>query len=139
MVGNFAVTKKYKMNTALWIAQGILAAMFLMAGIVKSTRSKEQLALKMPWVNDFSLPIVRLVGISELLAAIGLIVPQLAGIAPVLTGLAALGIALIMVLAAIYHMRKSEWKATGFNTVLFLVSLFVVYGRLFFMPSCAGS
>src|SRR5437763_266031 len=101
------------MNTALWIAQGLLAAMFLLAGIMKSTQSKEKLAAKLPWVNDYPASTVLLVGISELVAGIGLVLLQLTGIAPVLTPLAALGLALIMILAALYHVRKSEWKETG--------------------------
>jgi len=117
------------MNTALWVVQGILAAMFLMAGFKKATTPKEKLALKMPWVNDFSSGTLKLIGVSQLLAAIGLIVPMLTGIAPVLTPLAATGLCIIMILAAIYHFRKNETKAIGTNVVLFLLAAFVAYGR----------
>ena len=117
------------MNTALWIVQGILAAMFLMAGFMKSTTPKEKLALKMPWANDYSAGTVKLIGITQLLAAIGLIIPMLTGIAPVLTPLAAAGLCITMILAIIYHYRKNEMKAIGTNVVLFLLAAFVVYGR----------
>ena len=121
---------KFKiMNTALWIVQGILAAMFLMAGLLKSATPKEKLALKMPWANDFSAGTLKLIGISQLLAAIGLIVPMLTGIVPVLTPLAATSLCIIMLLAAIYHFRKNEMKAIGTNVVLFLLAAFVAYGR----------
>lgn len=64
------------MNIAVWIIQGILALMFLMAGIMKSTQPKEKLVKNLPWVNDFSLQTVRFIGISELLGAIGILVPS---------------------------------------------------------------
>jgi uncharacterized membrane protein len=117
------------MNTTTWIVQGILAAMFLMAGIMKSTQPKEKLVPKLPWVNDFTMGTVRLIGISELLGAIGLIVPQLTGTAPILTPIAASGLTVVMVLAAIYHIRKGEFKAVGFNAVLLGLAIFVVIVR----------
>ena len=117
------------MNIAIWIIQGILAAMFTMAGVMKSTQSKEKLAPQVPWVNDFPLGIVRLVGISELLGAIGLIVPWATGIQPVLTPLAVAALTFVMVLAAIYHLRKGEYKAIGFNFVLGALAIAVAYVR----------
>ena len=117
------------MNIVLWILQGLLAAMFLFAGVLKSTRSKEQLAPQFPWVDDFSLPMVRLVGVTEFAAGVGLILPALTGIAVVLTPLAAAGLALIMVLAAIYHARKGEWNALPMNGAIFLVAAFIAFGR----------
>jgi len=117
------------MNTTIWIIQGIVAAMFLMAGMMKSTQPKEKLEPKLPWVKDFSLGIVRLVGVSELLGAIGLIVPQLTGIMPALTPIAASGLVLIMLMAAVYHFRKQEYKAIGFNVVLLALSLIVALYR----------
>ena len=117
------------MNICIWIIQGILAAMFIMAGITKSTQPKEKLEPKLPWVKDFSLNIVRIVGILELLGGIGLIVPQLTGILPVLTPIAAVGLALTMLLAALYHFRKQEYKAIAFNAVLLVLSLIVAFYR----------
>ena len=117
------------MNIAIWIVQGILAAMFGMAGVMKSTQPIEKLAEKMPWVNDFSPGIVRLVGISELLGAIGLIVPWATGIQPILTPIAGAALGLVMVLAAAYHLRKKEYPGIGINFVLGALSLAVAYFR----------
>jgi hypothetical protein len=117
------------MNTALWIVQGILAALFLMAGFMKSTTPKEKLALKMPWANDYSAGTIKLIGITQLLAAFGLVIPMLTGIMPVLTPLAATGLCVTMLLAIMYHFRKNEMKAIGTNVVLFLLAAFVIYGR----------
>lgn len=117
------------MNATVWIIQGILAIMFAMAGIMKSTQPKGKLVKSLPWVNDFSLPTVRLIGISELLGAIGLVIPQLTGILPVLTPVAAIGLAVIMILAASHHIRKAEYKAVIFNATLFILSAIVAYYR----------
>ena len=117
------------MNIALWIVQGILAAMFIMAGIMKATQSKANLAKNLPWVNDYSATQVKLIGIAELLGGIGLLIPWGTGIAAFLTPLAALGLALIMVLAAIYHLSKKEYKGICINLFLMALMLFVAGGR----------
>lgn len=117
------------MNTTIWIIQGIVAAMFIMAGIMKSTQPKEKLEPKLPWVKDFPLGTVRLIGISELLGGIGVIVPQLTGILPILSPIAAAGLALTMVFAAVYHFRKQEYKEIGFNVVLLALSLVIAIYR----------
>ncbi|GAB3651168.1 DoxX family protein [Glycomyces tarimensis] len=117
------------MNALLWILQGVLAAMFVIVGVLKSVQPKEKLAGPFPWVNDYSMPVVRLVGITELAAGLGLILPGLTGIATVLTPLAAVGLAVIMVLAAIYHGRKGEWSGIGMNAVILIVSLVIAWGR----------
>ena len=117
------------MNIAIWIFQGILAAMFGMAGIMKSTQSKEKLAPQVPWVKDFSLGVVKLIGVSELLGALGLVLPWAMGIVPVLTPIAAASLALVMVLAAIYHFTKAEYKEIGFNVVLGGLAVAVAYFR----------
>lgn len=118
------------MNTILWIIQGLLATMFTIAGVMKLTQAKEKLSKQLPWVNDFPISTVRLIGLSELLGSIGLIVPLLAGIVPILTPIAAIGICLIMVLATTtVHLKKKEYKSIVFNTVLFLLAAFIAYGR----------
>jgi uncharacterized membrane protein YphA (DoxX/SURF4 family) len=117
------------MNVVLWIVQGVLAAMFALAGVMKAFQPKDKLAGRLPWVEDFSQPTVRLIGIVELAAALGLILPAATGIAPILTPLAASGLAVVMVLAAITHGRRKEPSGIGFNAVLFLLAAFVAWGR----------
>ena len=117
------------MNIALWVAQGLLAAMYLMAGVIKTfqtSRAKEQ----MPWAKDRSDAFVRFVGISELLGALGLILPLVTGIFPWLTLLAALGLLIIQLLAIfIEHLPKKEFNVIPVNVVLLALSIFVVLGR----------
>ena len=89
------------MNTALWIVQGLLAAAFLMAGIMKIAKSNPELAEKMGWVDDFSEGVIKTIGGLEILGAVGLILPGLTGIAPVLVPLAAVGLGLTQVGAVV--------------------------------------
>jgi len=117
------------MNVFLWIVQSILAAMFVMAGLMKSTQPKEKLAPKLPWVADFSAGTVRFIGVVELLGGLGLILPAATGIAPVLTPTAATGLAVVMVLAAATHVRRREPSAVAFNAVLFVLAAVVAWGR----------
>ncbi|MDH6622656.1 putative membrane protein YphA (DoxX/SURF4 family) [Streptomyces sp. LBL] len=117
------------MNVFLWIVQAVLAAMFAMAGIMKSTQPKDQLVDKLPWAADFSPATVRFIGIVEFAAALGLILPAATGIAPVLTPLAATGLAVTMILAAITHARRRESSAIGFNAVLLALAALIAWGR----------
>ena len=117
------------MNIALWIAQGLLAAMYLMAGVIKTfqtAKAKEQ----MPWAKDRSDGFVRFVGTSELLGALGLILPLVTGILPWLTPLAAIGLIIIQLLAIFTeHLPKKEYNVIPVNVVLLALAVFVVFGR----------
>jgi uncharacterized membrane protein YphA (DoxX/SURF4 family) len=117
------------MTIFLWILQALLAAMFLMAGVMKSTQPIDKLAPRMPWVSVYSPGMVRFVGVAELLAGIGLILPAATGILPILTPLAAVGLAIIMVLAIVFHLRRKEYSGAGFNFVLLVLLLVVAVGR----------
>jgi uncharacterized membrane protein YphA (DoxX/SURF4 family) len=117
------------MNIALWIIQVVLAGAFAFAGVMKATQPKEKLAARMGWVEDFSGGTVRFIGVMELLAAIGLILPAVTGIAPILTPLAASGLVIMMVLAAITHARRKEPQIIGANVVLLVLAAIVAWGR----------
>lgn len=118
-------------NIALWVTQIMLAVIFLASGTMKSVQSKERLIESgQTGVAPFPLPVIRVVAALEILAAIGLIVPWLTGIASILTPLAAIGLALIMVGAAISHWSLREYKQVfGVNLVILLACLFVALGR----------
>lgn len=117
------------MNVFLWIVQAVLAAMFAMAGVMKSTQPKDNLVGRLPWTADFSQATVRFIGIMEFAAALGLILPAATGIAPVLTPLAATGLVVVMVLAAIAHARRREPGAIAFNALLLILAALVAWGR----------
>jgi len=116
-------------NVFLWIVQAILAAMFVMSGLMKSTQPKEKLAPKLPWVEDFSAGTVRFIGVVELLGGLGLILPAATGIAPILTPIAATGLAVVMVLAAATHIRRKEPSGVAFNAAVFALAVVVAWGR----------
>jgi uncharacterized membrane protein len=117
------------MNIALWIVSGILAAAYLAAGLMKSLRPKESLQPNLPWVADFSAGTVRLIGVAELLGAIGLILPWATDTARVLTPLAAVGLVVIQALAIPVHLRRKEPKALSANLPLLVAAAFVAIGR----------
>jgi uncharacterized membrane protein YphA (DoxX/SURF4 family) len=117
------------MNIAIWILQGVLGAMFMMSGTMKATSEKSKLAVKMPWVNDYSAGMVKFIGVSQLLGGIGLIVPWATGILPILTPIAGVGLALVMLLAAIYHLGKKEYNAIGINALLGGLALVIAIAR----------
>jgi len=79
---------------------------------MKVSNSKDELKIKgkgrMDWVKDLSIGNIRLIGLLEVLAAVGLILPQWTGILPWLTPLAAAGLVLIMMGAMLVHMRRGE-------------------------------
>ncbi|WP_104091614.1 DoxX family protein [Arthrobacter sp. GMC3] len=117
------------MNIVLWIVQILLAAMFFSTGLIKCTQPVARLAEKMSWVTHYKLGTVRFVGIAETLGAIGLILPQATGIAPILTPIAAVALAVVMVLASRYHLIHKEFSGIGINAVLFVLAVFVAWGR----------
>jgi hypothetical protein len=118
------------MDTALWIGQGLLAAIFLGSGLAKSTMSKERLIdTGQTGVVFFPLPAIRVIAALELLGVLGLILPWLTGIARVLTPLAAVGFACLMVGAAVTHTKLREPRNVAINAAIFAVCVFVALGR----------
>jgi uncharacterized membrane protein YphA (DoxX/SURF4 family) len=123
------------MNVALWIVAGLLAAMFLMAGMMKVAQPYEKLKEGMAWVEDFSPGIVKEIGMVEMLAAIGLVVPPLVDVAPILSPIAATGLALTMVGAVVTHVRRGgEGRMIMTNLVLLVLLVFVAVGRFAIEP-----
>ncbi|MBV1852861.1 DoxX family protein [Catellatospora tritici] len=110
------------MVVAYWIIAGLLAVFYLYAGGKKVAQSKEQLAPMMGWVDTVPMPVVRLIGVVEILGALGLILPPLTGIAPVLALVAAIGFVILQLLAAGLHLSRGEVKETGLNAVLIILA-----------------
>ena len=117
------------MNIVLWIIAVVLAVAFGAAGFLKLTKPRSELAENMDWVEDFSERTVKLIGAAEVLGALGLVLPAALDIAPVLTPLAASGLALTMALAALTHARRKEFPMIGVNVVLGGLALFVAIMR----------
>jgi uncharacterized membrane protein YphA (DoxX/SURF4 family) len=113
----------------LWILQILLAVAFGVAGATKVTQPKHKLAGQMGWVEDFSDQSVKYIGTLEILGAIGLILPWAFNIAAVLTPIAALGLAAIMVGAMVVHGRRGEYQVLIANAVLAALAVVVAVGR----------
>ena len=118
------------MNIALWIIAGLLALAFLAAGAMKLAQPKEKLAATgMAWVEDFSPGMVKTIGALEVLGALGLILPAALGIIPVLVPIAAVGLAALMIGAAITHARRKERQMLPVNLILFALAVIVAVSR----------
>jgi uncharacterized membrane protein YphA (DoxX/SURF4 family) len=115
----------------IWIAQGVLAAVFAMAGATKLAPSKAEFLAQdsMAWVEDFEERQIKGIGTLEVLAAGGLILPAALDIAPVLTALAASGVVLLMLGAGATHLRRGEVQMLPVNLVLAGLALFVAIER----------
>ncbi|MFE3653708.1 DoxX family protein [Streptomyces sp. NPDC057579] len=121
------------MNLALWIVTGLLAVAYLLGGGGKVIMSKERLAAagaSARWVEDFSAGGVKAIGALEVLAAVGLVLPAVLHIAPVLVPLAALGLVMIMIGAAVTRIRRHETKLMMVDLVYVVLAGFVAWGRL---------
>ena len=115
------------MNIALWIVQGLLAALFLFAGGMKLVMPIEEMMKQMP----IPLPglFLRFTGVVEVLGAIGVILPWLLRIRPGLTPLAAAGLVIVMIGATAYTLAAGDISTALIPLVVGLLAAFVAYGR----------
>ena len=119
------------MNLGLWIIAGVLAFIFAASGAMKLVQSKEKLVASATggWAADWSPAQIKLVGVAEILGAIGLILPAALHVAPILVPLAAVGLILVMIGAAIVHARRHELPNVAINVVLLVLAAVVAWGR----------
>jgi hypothetical protein len=118
------------MNLALWIIAIVLAVVFAASGLMKQLVPKDKLVrFGQGWAQDFSPTSIRLIGLAEVLGAIGLVVPAAVHIAPILVPLAAVGLALVMAGAAAVHARRKEAPMIAVNAVLLVLAVVVAWGR----------
>ena len=118
------------MNTLLWICQVVLASVFFVAGSMKLLLSREQLSEKMgDWPDDFAPRFLKFIGAAEVLGAGGIIIPWLTRIAPILTPVAAAGLAAIMVGAIATHAKRGEIPNAFMNVAVIAMAVFVGFGR----------
>ncbi len=114
------------MNIALWVLQVLLAAAFLAHGLLflmPPAEIAEQMNALLPrWFQLF-------LGIAEIAAAVGLILPGVTRIQPWLVAWAAAGIMIVMVSATVLHLWRAEWSSAAITTLLFAMATFVAYKR----------
>lgn len=118
------------MQIALWIVSAVLAVGFIGGAIVRATQPIERLrSMQLGWVGDLPRSLVLAVSVLEILGGIGLIVPVLTGILPILTPVAACGLAVIMLGGLVFHLRRREFANVPVTLVLAGLSVFVAVAR----------
>ncbi|HEX2914710.1 MAG TPA: DoxX family protein [Chloroflexia bacterium] len=122
------------MNIALWVLQVLVALVFLLAGFLKLTRPLDWLSQRMLWVKVVPVWMVRFIGAVELLGAFGLILPAALGIDSWLTPLAAVGLVVTMLAAAIFHAQRNEYNRISSSLVLLVLAVIIVFGRYLVAP-----
>lgn len=124
------------MNVTLWVAAGMLAVVALAGGISKTFIPKDTLAAHDGgrWTADASVGLVKALGIVELFAAAGLLLPAVAGIAPVMVPVTAVCWALLMVGAMITHGRLGQFTLVGVNAFYLALAMFIAVGRFGIEP-----
>jgi uncharacterized membrane protein YphA (DoxX/SURF4 family) len=122
------------MNVALWVIQILLAFNFLIHGRLMLTTTAAAPQPMLAYLLAIPLPFRRFIGVAEILAGIGLILPALTGVLPWLTPLAAVGLIIVMVGAVIFHIPRKEYRNIVFNVALLALAAFVAYGRFLAAP-----
>lgn len=118
------------MNALLWSIAGLLAVLFLLAGLMKLSQPQAKLVDSgMGWAGDLAPGTVKAIGALEVLGALGLILPAALDVAPVLVAWAATGLAVTMAGAAAVHARRKEYPLISVNLVLLALAAVVAWGR----------
>lgn len=131
------------MKTALWIAQVLWGVFFSITGFGKILWYKpalwNQALREVPWLSGVPQDLAIFIGICEFLGGVGLILPAITGVKPKLTPIAAIGLTLVMILAAVFHILRGEYNFLAINVVLGGVAAFIAYGRMFVRPIVPAS
>ena len=114
------------LRIALWSVQIVLAIVFALAGWMKVSTPAAELS-KM--ASGFPLALLRFIGIAELAGAIGIVLPALTRIAPVLTPLASSGFVIVMASAGVLHLVRGQFGELVVVIVLGALAYFVAWGR----------
>lgn len=118
------------MNGMLWFVQVVLAVFFAAIGIMKVRGTKDQLLLRLKWVEDFSPGTLHFIGVVEILGAIGLVLPAVKGVPGWLVVPASIALALVMIGAIFTHLRRKESQSLLVTVAVLGLTIFVVFGRL---------
>jgi uncharacterized membrane protein len=124
------------MHITLWIAQ-MLVALFLLTGAILKFQPIEKIAAMMPWAGQVPAAVVRLLGVVDLLGAIGLILPSLLRIQPQLAVWAAIGTIALMACATVFHVYRGEASVIGVNIFCAFIATFIAWGRSKIAPIAA--
>jgi DoxX-like family len=110
------------MTVAFWVIAGLTALMYLAAGIMKLARSKSALlAAGMGWTQNVPEFGIKLIGLAEVLGALGLVLPIATGILRPLSPIAGACLAALMAGAVVVHHRRNE--SVAFQVALTVLTL----------------
>ena len=113
----------------LWVAEIVLALLYFGLGVMRLVKPYATLVRVLRWPADFPAWSVKLIGVAEILGALGLILPAATDIASILTPIAACALALMMGLAVVVHLRRGELHRVALPAILLVVNVFVAIGR----------
>ena len=102
---------------------------FAYSGVFKLVLPQEKYIAAQPWAADAPRWAPTGIGVLEILGAIGVILPGLIGVAPVLVPAAATGLALVMAGAVAMHLRRREYPALAPSGVLLVLAVVLAWGR----------
>ena len=117
------------LHVGLWVVQGLLGAMFLAVGAMKATQPIAVLVDMLGWPAAVPPALVRGIGVAEFLGGLGLILPAATRVKPMLTPLAAVGLATVLLFATMFHISRGELGALPLPLVLGAVAAFIAWGR----------
>jgi uncharacterized membrane protein YphA (DoxX/SURF4 family) len=116
-----------------WVFSFVLAAVFFITGVFKVFLYEKSRDL-LPWVKDVPRALTQAIGVAEILGALGLVLPVLTGIYSWLTPVAAVALALLMFIAAVFHLLRRETMEAALNVLLLIMLVIVAYIRWPLMP-----
>jgi uncharacterized membrane protein YphA (DoxX/SURF4 family) len=125
------------LNVFLWIAQVLLAAIFIWGSWMKFFTPVGKLSIMWPWVAQIPTGLLKFTATVDLLGGLGLILPALLRIRPILTPVAAIAIIVLMLVSSIFHITRGEASVIGANIFFALMAAFIAWGRLKKVPILA--
>lgn len=117
------------LHIGLWVLQLLLALFFLMVGYSHALMPYDEIAQQATWMKDVPRALGRFIGYAEFAGGLGLIIPAATRLAPWLTPLAALGLAVIMILAIPFHVSKGEASVIWMHALIAAVAMTIAWGR----------
>jgi DoxX-like family len=125
------------MNVALWIVASVLAFVLLLASakmVVPQEKMVGMMGSASRWVEDFEPRALKAIGLLELLGAIGLILPGVLGVAPVLVPVTGVCVVLLFVGAVSMRLRRGERITVVGDLIYLAMAVFVTWGRIWPSP-----
>ncbi len=117
------------LNFTLWVLQVLVAAPMLLGGILKLGQPVYKLAASYPWMGQVAPAFLRFIGLVDLSGGLGLLLPSLLRLRPIISAWAAAGVVVLMTCATVFHISRGEAGGIGLNIVLALLAAIVAWGR----------